>query len=281
MCNVQKRRAMEIGQKSGVNPLDYYEAREIFEWPKPYNCWIGKGDDRQRLIGAEYWPFFAVRPLADPDFLLSFARLASQGVPSDVKIKKWVLKYGLPKFESEDTWGKGPTKASLSVHSFNYQVDLVRLLLLFYTEIDHRNLGAIKARRTNAQAPHERELAKRLASAYRSSVYRNHKAAFVQTYRWSRNELDLFMCRHVLAEFLTEQVSEMQLRQVAESPYSMYESYRCPDLLSALYLQLHLLVLQGQPMRYCDREDCRTPFPRFGKRRFCNSSCRSAARDQN
>jgi len=278
--NVQERRELEIEQKSGVNPLSYYEARDIFEWPKPFNCWVEEGDGGQRIIWAEHWPVLAVRPLADPDFFLSFARLAARGEPSEAKIEKWVLKYGLPTWEREDTWGEGPAKANLFVNSFKKQVYLAHWLLHFYTEIDHRNHDALKSRRTTAQAPHERAFAARLADAFSSRDYRAYKVAFVETYRWKRNELDLFMCRRVLAAYLTEQVSEVQLRQVAETPDSMYESYRCPDLLSALYLQLYLLVLDGHPMRYCERKDCHTPFPRFGKRRFCNDSCRSAARNQ-
>jgi hypothetical protein len=272
--------AVDNKQKRGVKPLDYYEAREIFEWPRPLRCWFEE-DGGQRVIKIDLLRRTAVRPLAEPDFFLSFARLGARGEPPEAKIRKWILRYGLPTWEREDTWGEGPARASLSVRSFKAQVNLAHTLLHFYTEIENRNHGALKSRRSTTHTPHEHQLAVRLANAFTSRAYREYKAAFVEIYRWSRNELDLFMCRRVLAEYLTELVSEVRLRQLAESPHTMYESYRCPDLLSALYLQLYFLVLQGQPMRYCEREDCRTPFPRFGKRRFCNSSCRSAARNQN
>jgi len=272
---------MKNEQKSGVNPLDYCEAREVFEWPKPFNCWVEEGDGGQRVISTEHWPILAVRPLADPDFFLSFARLAARGEPSEAKIEKWVLKYGLPTWEQKDTWGEGPEEASLLVKSFNNEVSLARLLLHFYTEIDQRNLVAIKARMTDSQTHHERELAGKLLHAFRSRDYRRHKVALVQVRIWNKDELDLFMSRRVLAEILDELVSEVRRKLMAESAYGMYESYHCQDLRSALYLQLYLLVLQGHSMRYCERDDCRTPFPRNGKKRFCNSSCRSAARNQN
>jgi hypothetical protein len=274
--------------KSGVNPIDVFEASEVFAWPMPSKCWVEEGDGGQRVIWTEHWPNFIVRPLEDPDFFLSFARLAALGEPREAKIIKWTMKYGLPTWEREDAWGRGPKKAFLSVESFNNQVNLAHLLLHFYTEIDHHNLVAIKARMTNPQTQPERELAAKLEYVFRPRGYRGYKAALAERFfwkkheinLWNKNEIDLFMCRGVLAGILTELVPEVQLKQIAESPYSMHGSYHCPDLLSALYLQLYLLVLRGHSMRYCERDDCRTPFPRFGKKRFCNSTCRSAARNQ-
>ena len=40
-----------------------------------------------------------------------------------------------------------------------------------------------------------------------------------------------------------------------------WQSYECPNLLSALYLQFWLMILNRLPMRYCDYEKCGTPFP--------------------
>src|SRR5918912_1444754 len=51
---------------------------------------------------------------------------------------------------------------------------------------------------------------------------------------------------------------------------------RCPDLLSAIYLQFFLFATGNKPVRYCENPPCGMPFPitRKGKR-FCNATCRS------
>jgi hypothetical protein len=55
-------------------------------------------------------------------------------------------------------------------------------------------------------------------------------------------------------------------------------SWHCPDLISAIYLQLFLLATKNTPMRFC--KACQTPLPAKPRhKRFCNSTCRSNARN--
>ncbi len=55
-------------------------------------------------------------------------------------------------------------------------------------------------------------------------------------------------------------------------------SWHCPDLISAIYLQLFLLATKNTPMRFC--KACQTPIPAKPKnKRFCNATCRSNARN--
>jgi hypothetical protein len=68
-------------------------------------------------------------------------------------------------------------------------------------------------------------------------------------------------------------------RTAPSSRYRLAFSWHSPDLISAIYLQLFLLATKNTPMRFC--EVCQTPFPAKPKqKRFCNSTCRSNARNR-
>ena len=61
--------------------------------------------------------------------------------------------------------------------------------------------------------------------------------------------------------------------------YVPVPSWRCPDLLSMLYLQFYLVMVNAVPLRICEHPRCRTPFPANRKdKRFCTDTCRSGAR---
>ena len=64
-----------------------------------------------------------------------------------------------------------------------------------------------------------------------------------------------------------------------KSDYRIPRSWKCPDLLSAMYLQLYLLITDSEPMRRCQNPACGLPFPATRKNRmYCNDTCRSNAR---
>jgi hypothetical protein len=65
--------------------------------------------------------------------------------------------------------------------------------------------------------------------------------------------------------------------QEADRALPVRRSMRCPNLLSAAYLQFYLMVTGSKSMRNCDA--CGTPFPAKPKnKRHCNATCRSNAR---
>jgi hypothetical protein len=71
---------------------------------------------------------------------------------------------------------------------------------------------------------------------------------------------------------------QRSLMMSPSSRYRLHFSWHCPDLISAIYLQLFLLATKNTPMRFC--EACQTPLPTKAKhKRFCNSTCRSNARN--
>jgi hypothetical protein len=62
--------------------------------------------------------------------------------------------------------------------------------------------------------------------------------------------------------------------------YRIPRSWDCPDLLSAMYLQVYLLITDFEPMRRCKNPACGLPFPATRKNKhFCNATCRSNARN--
>jgi hypothetical protein len=64
-----------------------------------------------------------------------------------------------------------------------------------------------------------------------------------------------------------------------QDPLLARRTMRCPDLLSAIYLQFYLMLTNNKPMRLCENPVCRMPLPVTRKdRRFCGATCRSNAR---
>jgi hypothetical protein len=65
----------------------------------------------------------------------------------------------------------------------------------------------------------------------------------------------------------------------APSAYRPVQSWNCPDLLSAIYLQLYLWMTESLPMRRCVNPPCGTPFPLTRKdKQVCSRSCGSNLR---
>jgi hypothetical protein len=70
----------------------------------------------------------------------------------------------------------------------------------------------------------------------------------------------------------------MSLWNDPSSHYRLGFSWHCPDLISAIYLQLFLLGKKNTPMRFC--KACQTPLPAKPKHKlFCNPTCRSNGRN--
>ena len=57
------------------------------------------------------------------------------------------------------------------------------------------------------------------------------------------------------------------------------QALRCPDLLSAIWLQLFLMVVDVLPTKFCENPKCQTAFPALRKDNvYCSDACRSNAR---
>jgi hypothetical protein len=90
-----------------------------------------------------------------------------------------------------------------------------------------------------------------------------------------------------LERFVKERVAKVQLAfsEIEPRPgyapaYAPVQSWNCPDLLSAIYLQFYIWMTGAWPMRYCENRRCGLPFPATRTdKRYCTDTCRSAARN--
>jgi hypothetical protein len=266
---------LRVQRDSFENLLDSLEARETFEWPKISHCQIVPDSiSREKVITVRHQKWQAIRPLDDSDFFLSFARLGSRGEPKERKIVEWVSKYGLPRRERKDTWGSGPEQDHMLVASFREEVRRASELLNFYTDVRGRNLTAIKSRMADPRSDLDRHLAE-----VRGSAYYLHLERAVEHTILRRDEPDLLVAWRVFSGAMARQLEGIRLRLDVVSPQRAAQSYHCNDLLSAMYLQFYLLVVEQKPMRYCAHPKCGMPFPLTNKKKlFCNQTCRSGAR---
>lgn len=97
-----------------------------------------------------------------------------------------------------------------------------------------------------------------------------------------------FCAALILEGFVKQKVSSVRLGffgftdRLAHGPlYAPVQSWICPDLLSAVYLQFYLWMVKAWPMRICANPPCSTPFPATRTDKlYCIDACRSAARDR-
>ena len=66
---------------------------------------------------------------------------------------------------------------------------------------------------------------------------------------------------------------------VLPSPITYAQSFSCPDLLSAIYLQFYLLMTGALPLKICGNPNCRVAFEASRKdKKYCTAGCRSSGR---
>jgi hypothetical protein len=246
-------------------------------------------------------------PFADPDLALSFARLGAGGVPSPQHIEKWVSKYGLLFRRDKSLPGDRiledgrVNQKPMEVSEFTREVFRFRDLLGLYAEIRRGDVTAVTKRGREPHSAVDRELAAYVLPPS-EDVPASVRAAKALEARSSLSLSSVMtLADQFLADQLTESLAGVRLRTVPgfqiphgisqedqvslmvslmRAPPSRYRlgfSWHCPDLISAIYLQLFLLANKNTPMRFC--EACQTPLPAKPRhKRFCNSTCRSNAR---
>lgn len=140
---------------------------------------------------------------------------------------------------------------------------------------------------------------KRLAETRRAIVSMRAHLHHTLEYRtsYAKHPL-LWLADRVLCEMLAEELDGVRIRPVSgfdqswetteeelryinsldRPPYAPTDSFTCPDLLSALYLQLFLVVRRRRPVRRC--EGCGLPLPETARRGklYHDATCRSNAR---
>lgn len=87
--------------------------------------------------------------------------------------------------------------------------------------------------------------------------------------------------------FLTRQIAGVKVSlssshnssRSLEYNYAPRRTYRCPDLLTAIWLQFYLAVTERHPLKHCANPSCFTLFfPNDGRQKYCGSGCRSTGR---
>jgi hypothetical protein len=196
-----------------------------------------------------------------------------------------------------------PEQDAITVDAFRAEVSKAYELLTVYTEINSRDAEAIRTRAAWPKSSLDQHLGTLLPTQHEDSPHANYvRYVFVGDWDMSEDDADLYMALSVLTAHATTLVSDVQPHMRftepdmiimapeghmflnLKSPNSVRApkvslSWRCPSLLSAIYMQFCLLLADSRPMRRCENPACGMPFPinRKGKR-FCNSTCRSNAR---
>jgi hypothetical protein len=241
--------------------LDPNEAQDIFLGREVKECWIKLGEIRVKEV-----PLLAPRVLAEhPNMFLTFARLGGSVEPRTDSIKRWVLKYGLPRRTVELQGGH--RTVHMLLEDFKEEARCAHRLLRLYAEIRGKDIASLKSRIKNPQVSLDEEL---IAAA------NSLEARTFVSMGYDKNEVGLFMSLRVLTKGVNQQLEKLQPRLKAWSPSRVIQSWYCPDLLTAMYLQLYLLISDHRLMRYCNF--CGAPFPYRENRFYCNSTCRSRAR---
>ena len=273
--NVQKR----ISKNEFAGRLDLSTAFASASWriAERYVCaggWIYPEGE------AEQWSF----PLTGSDLFLSFARLGARGAPSRASVLRWVSGHGLLKKQDEnrhawDSLKNGEiNQAPMLLEDFRAETLRAIWLLNVYAEVRLRDTGALRARSSQPRSA----LDERLALDFYGPP---EDVGFTVTPASKESEI-LWRAFTTLAEVTEEMLAAVRLGTEFGSPNEfdpasprVGQAWRCPDLLSTIYLQFFLLLTANKSMRRCENPACLILFPATRKgKRYCNDTCRSNAR---
>jgi hypothetical protein len=250
-------------------------------------------------------------PLSDPNLFLSFARLGSQGAPSEMSILRWVSARGLLKgrnrlresdFASAVAFGSHLEEHErieqhpVSVDDFRKEVRSAYEMLRLYADVRGRDYEAIAEwflteTPQTPRAPAQSTMVERYLDRWRNSPEYGGVKWMMDRGMTTRRREGVWLigtAKSALLGSVAYSVRDVRLTLTdlpapgdqGRNPLFARRTMRCPDLLSALYLQFYLLVTDNKPMRHCENPACGMSFPAKPKhKRFCNASCRSNARN--
>jgi hypothetical protein len=232
-----------------------------------------------------------ITPLAERDAFLSFARLAKRGEPSEDAIMNWVHKYGLlrrldPYSDDEvvfqwDMEGPGRrvlNQKPMSLEEFRMEARHAYYLLDQFETIRDRDARALRERISVKVTRSSGDLDTSGVIAQHLDIGDLSMGALVSNVdeMASPNEAEvtdewlLGWCRMVLENSIEREIEEV--RQTFGPDGKLVDS--CPDLRTALYLQLARLVGSHRPVDIC--EGCGGIFTKRRRdQKVCDSTCRS------
>jgi predicted nucleic acid-binding Zn ribbon protein len=262
-----------IKKKELEDLIDPFEAPYTLRQPKPVRVGIEDG-----LLWTQYSAFLDMMPLEESDLFTSFANLAARGDPSEAKIKRWVSRFGLPKWGL--SWNSGVLDTSseiehtegdsMSVGEFRREARYAHGLLELYLEIRGEDAVAIRTRLNTPQF--------RLNQKFKDAFEANRKEwnlfASKSASREEHDGMILLAAWCALGEITNRLVAGVRLRSGLQRAGGLSPSWECPDLPSAIYLQFYLIATKHKPMRYC--ENCGNPFEATrSDHKTCSDSCRT------
>ena len=232
-------------------------------------------------------PYF---PLQEPALFSSFVRLGARGAPTESKILGWVNEYGLLDLGGGKKRGIEDGMLNhkpMSVEDFRSEVMQARSAMLLYRDVRHadarnllKRLTEMRDNPTSMKVGPLSEMDRQLVANYTGPKELN----------WPM----LVTARRLLEGFVERQIAPVQMsfwnmapettKETGEwtdhtNEYVPTQSWRFPDLRSAIYLQFYLIMVNVVPLKICEHPNCRTPFPATREdKRFCTDACRSGAR---
>ncbi len=238
------------------------------------------------------------RPLENVGLFVSFANLAARGEPSERSALGWVHRYGLL---TRDQHTGYPEPMSLA--DFQQESICAYELLLLYRNIRARDAEALRRRYTEPWFGAPRTAVQRYFAAFHPTPSKRSReweqksdalviemavTAFESVLEDKLSDIHLSHRQYVPKMRITDrpapedpraQVVEVELHPATRGRYAPERSYKCPDLRSAIYLQLDLAYMDQKPIGNCVA--CGMQFFATRKdKRHCGPTCRSNARHQ-
>ncbi len=256
---------------------------EVFVWTVADSYRIEKGTMDVEEVGDGTM----THPLADPELFPSFARLGAKGEPSQSKILGWVEEHGLLQREDENLpriYRKRVNQSSISVTNFRKEVKRANSATHLYHGLFTGGPEVLKARISTLREQQSSPTARPLAEIDQWLVENWNEEEYETGYGLVHPS---FRAYAMLRGLVTRRISQVRLSFFEEEDmlggpakgYKPAQSWDCPDLLSAIWLQFYLAMTGTSAMKVCENPACRTPFPAPRKdKRFCTDTCRSNAR---
>jgi hypothetical protein len=251
-------------------------------------------DHLKKIVVKNGHPKDTYVPFQETDLFVSFIRLVARGKPSDESVLDWVGAYGLLR-KAQDGVQKGVEEdkdRALAIRGLNQAPELVgdfiaealqaRSALNLYTDLSSGSIDDL--RRRIGGIPDKNEGGEPLSDL---DFYFLEKWGHEVDKVGRPDSSDLGLTSSAWLEGIVLSRIE-NVRPALYSDFglnSTFGSYRptpsweCPDLISAIYLQLYLWITEGLPMRRCIIPTCGTPFPiTRSNKKVCSVSCRSNLR---
>jgi hypothetical protein len=218
-------------------------------------------------------------PLANADLFRSFAYLGARGAPSERSVLGWVSKHGLlTRKDSKNLYpwleadGKLVTnQASMDLDDFGREVEGAYQLLSIVVNIREAKTEAVRAafdRALKGTGAYITTLDENLMAMDR--IRQAIASTPQQGASWvsDPDHLTIFLATRALMGTVQTKISGVQLgfgdqalagADLKGSDLIPTKGWTCPDLLSAIYLQLYLWLTDNRALRRC--RFCGRPFP--------------------